>query len=106
MTTDSLVQLATPIAVIASILLQRRADTRAKMQREEVKQDLKKNTEVTKDIQVKVNGSLSVNLRAIAVQARRIAELTNDPHDAAIADAAEKASRDHDAEVEALKGTA
>lgn len=51
-------------------------------------------------IHILVNHSLGVVMRDLAIHARRVAQMTGDPKDAAIATAAEASANEHDARQE------
>lgn len=55
--------------------------------------------EVTVKTLEKVNGHVSINLKALAAATRQLAELTKTPQHRQEADAAEKAVKDHESEV-------
>ena len=73
-------------------------ERQAHREREAVTRELKTNTAATRDVQHKINGWMTETLRTVAVQARRIAELSQRPDDIAAAEAAEARLRQHETE--------
>lgn len=112
MTFGEMIGAATAVGVGLAVYQQKRAESKleaAEKARKEaedeaikerlaVKVELTKNTAATQDVQHKVNGWLAEVLRSMANDKRRIANLTKDPHDEALAIGAEKRLADHEAE--------
>ena len=105
-TIDKYLPILTPIAVIVAFLLQ-------KVDAMRVKQTLKEQNEADHEsrqvrnvklnaIHDLVNGSMAEQKRLTMLFARRIADLTKNPADEALAKQAEKDFMDHDAKIKGL----
>jgi hypothetical protein len=92
LTVDEWIEILTPIAVSISIIFQKINSTKVKTALEDasVKSDVKLNT-----IHGLVNGNMTEQKRVTMIQAKRIALLTNDPSDQALAVNAERSYEDH-----------
>ncbi len=102
LTTDNWIGLGTAAGICLSIILQRLSDWFAKRERKEVaakvddvRQELKVNTTVTKKVERQVNGTTTAHLKLIADLSRQIADATGFPEDAGRADLADKTYREH-----------
>lgn len=105
MTTDDVIKIATPIAVIVAAVIQQLESKRA---RAEIKsklevtakardQKLEAIAKTGEAVHVLVNSNMSAALKTCAVAMRRVADITKAKGDIDAANLAEELSRDHEA---------
>lgn len=96
MNLESVLAIATPIAVIISVIVQ-------KLDAKKVRVKLDKSSKIRDDkleaIHGLVNGRMGAELRLAMLQARRIASLTHDQRDIQTANEAERAYEEHEAKM-------
>jgi len=108
MTPESIIALATPLAVIVAAVLQQMSANKAKADRVEIKdtaavaverneRKLETIAKTAESVHILVNSSMSAQLKISAVALRRVADLTRHPDDAAAAELAEKLLAEHEA---------
>jgi hypothetical protein len=89
---DEWIALLTPMVVLSSIVVQRRNSAQVKVALEDA---TAKSDEKLSTIHGLVNGNMTEQKRVTMMQAKRIASLTNDPSDHALAIDAQRSYEDH-----------